>query len=411
MAATKIKKKSVMKGSASAKKKANGLHLPSLTIKRFRGFRDLSLPKLGRVTLLAGKNGAGKSSVLEAVRLYAAAGDPSVMENILENRKNIISLENEEGHAVDVPDHGGLFFGYSEPKLGDIIEIGFPGAENTLEIELSLFELEELENAPPPLLHMLVGKELRCLTVLSGPNKRIVSKSPFFHSKGEKVAKRTPIRGKMSWRSSGAYYDGMPTDWRIENGDIQRIPCENLGPMLPSDAKIASQYETVELTSKEKRILDILHFIKPQIERLAPQGGHGRKYDGPRMMVKLKGVDSPVPLESVGDGIAHLLGLSVILINAKDGLLLIDEVENGIHYSLFEQLWEFVMRVAHENNVQVIAATHSWDCFKGFARAAWKMKNVEGQVIRIERKGEETWSVPYSEEEALTAANSDIEVR
>ena len=51
-----------------------GLLLPDLTINGFRGIDELTIPRLGRVTLLAGENGIGKTSVLDAIRLYAARG-------------------------------------------------------------------------------------------------------------------------------------------------------------------------------------------------------------------------------------------------------------------------------------------------------------------------------------------------
>ena len=50
------------------------LHLPSLVIKNFRGIDELTIPRLGRVTLLTGKNGVGKTTVLDAVRIWADRG-------------------------------------------------------------------------------------------------------------------------------------------------------------------------------------------------------------------------------------------------------------------------------------------------------------------------------------------------
>ena len=47
-------------------------HLQSLSIEGFRGIKELSIPRLGRATLLAGRNGVGKTTVLAAVRGYAS---------------------------------------------------------------------------------------------------------------------------------------------------------------------------------------------------------------------------------------------------------------------------------------------------------------------------------------------------
>ena len=51
--------------------------------------------------------------------------------------------------------------------------------------------------------------------------------------------------------------------------------------------------------------------------------------------------------------------------NSRDEFLLIDEAENGIHLTLLKDFPSMVLRGAQENNVQVFATTHSWDCIKG----------------------------------------------
>lgn len=55
------------------------LCLPSLFIEGFRGIQSLELPQLGRITLLAGVNGVGKTTVLDAARFYTARGDTRVL--------------------------------------------------------------------------------------------------------------------------------------------------------------------------------------------------------------------------------------------------------------------------------------------------------------------------------------------
>jgi len=67
------------------------LHRPSLKITGFRGFDSLTIPRLGRVTLLAGRNGTGKTTVLDAVRLFAARGRPSVLSDLLQEREELLA--------------------------------------------------------------------------------------------------------------------------------------------------------------------------------------------------------------------------------------------------------------------------------------------------------------------------------
>src|SRR4051794_13594291 len=73
------------------------LPLPSLKIEGYRLFDHLEIPHLGRVNLITGKNGAGKSSLLEAVRLYASRGSLRVILDILETRDEIEGVRRPRG--------------------------------------------------------------------------------------------------------------------------------------------------------------------------------------------------------------------------------------------------------------------------------------------------------------------------
>jgi len=60
----------------------------------------------------------------------------------------------------------------------------------------------------------------------------------------------------------------------------------------------------------------------------------------------------------------HLFHLIFALVNAKDGFLLIDEFENGLHYTVQPKVWELIFKLAKALNVQVFASFfflgHSW---------------------------------------------------
>lgn len=64
---------------------------------------------------------------------------------------------------------------------------------------------------------------------------------------------------------------------------------------------------------------------------------------------------------------SRLLTLGLHLVITKGGFLLVDEIENGIHWSVKPKLWHFLVETARALNVQVVATTHSKDCLDGLA--------------------------------------------
>ena len=91
--------------------------------------------------------------------------------------------------------------------------------------------------------------------------------------------------------------------------------------------------------------------------------------------------------------------------------MLIDEAENGIHYSLQRDFWRMVLQTAQENDVQVVATTHSWGCIKGFAQAAIQPEGADGVLVRLSRQYGDLGAVEYSKEELAIASEQGIEVR
>ena len=86
-------------------------------------------------------------------------------------------------------------------------------------------------------------------------------------------------------------------------------------------------------------------------------------------LVRTETNPEPMPLKSMGDGLTRLLQVMLSLVNATNGVLLIDEFENGLHWSVQSKVWESVFRMAMILNVQVFATTHSRDCIIGFQKA------------------------------------------
>ena len=96
------------------------------------------------------------------------------------------------------------------------------------------------------------------------------------------------------------------------------------------------------------------------------------------------GLESLVPLGFMGDGIGRLLSMVLAFHSARDGMLLIDEIENGLHHSVLPEVWKSLNWLSREFNVQVFATTHSYECLVA-ARDAF---NATGdQDLLIHRLG------------------------
>ena len=366
------------------------LHLPSLKITGFRGFDHLEIPRLGRVTLLAGRNGAGKTTVLDAVRVLATRGRPSVLSDLLEEREEFVTDRNRSGEPLTIPDVAALFHGRAEAR-GNGLAIG-PGPEKgNLRLERS--SPDEWADEQKPL--RIDGEALK---VEYGDWKDYVPWS------------------LMAGSSSRYVLDSLLGTRRFDEADWPApIKCESLGPGLPDNTRLAVLWSLIALTDDEDFLVETMsRHLGQKVQRMGVVNDTGvapGSLSKRGVFVKLQGHPRPVPLKSFGDGAVRLFGVALELTRSRDGLLLIDEAENGLHHTVQADFWRLVLQAAHDGDVQVLATTHSWDCIVGFARAATECEHTDGVLVRLERSEEECRAVVYSEDELKIAAEQRIEVR
>lgn len=385
---------------------SGSLHLPSLSIRGFRGINRLDIERLGRVTLLAGRNGVGKTTVLEAVELLAARGDPPVLADIVLRHEEHRLFTDSQGEARELPEYESLFYG-REPELGTEFTVARHQDEALLGIEYVLpFRLPEWAAfaAPDgasfqPGAFLPVGPELKIS--FDGRTRR----QPLFGG----VVGESPIVRERPWPMT-SFADAAAGSDQTEWPDQLRY--SRLGPDVPDSATLAEQWDDVTLTPGEAQANSALQLVTGAgVEGVAAVGRRDQSRQR-RILVK-PDLAGRVPLRSMGDGAVRFFGMSTSFAGAADGFLLIDEAENGIHHTLQRQYWAMVLCAAREYNVQVLATTHSWDCVAGFAEAACEDMDSEGVVVRLEAAEEDgsRRSIEYSETDLGNAATHGIEVR
>ena len=360
----------------------DSLHLNSLEIRGYRGFRHLKIERLGRVNLIVGKNNVGKSTLLEALWLYAHRGAPAIIWQILEARDEGIRLvagatEHHERAAVK---H--LFRGRPDIRTHqETIYIGpMDDEENVLSIGIQRRQI-------PPFIQN--GEPEDPSMVLS-------------------IGMGSATRGSL-------YYLDHPG---VNLWDVEPLPAQcvfaaanGLGPW-----QVVQLWDAIALTNLEKDVVASLQIIAPQLERVnlvsSPQRRAVRGTGPDRVpLAKMSDTDEPIPLRSLGEGMNRLFGIALALVNAKDGMLLIDEVESGIHYSVLADLWRLVFEAARRLNVQVFATTHSWDCIQAFQEAAQENTDEEGLLIRLRNLKGNIVADPFDERQLSVVTREKIEVR
>jgi len=94
-------------------------------------------------------------------------------------------------------------------------------------------------------------------------------------------------------------------------------------------------------------------------------------------------IDKWVKLSETGQGIKTFINIIFSMFILENRTLFIDEIENGIHYSLFDEFWEIVLTLSTERNIQVFATTHSKECIESYNRVSKKLNDTDTVYFEI----------------------------
>ncbi len=365
------------------------LLIDRLDITDFRQYARLNIERLARVNLIVGRNGIGKTSLLEAIRILATIGAPHVLWEIA-------SARDEQGQAR---------------KANDWRQLRNHGFANLIR-----------RRAPTP--RFSISSSKRSLNAELAWYREVWKGEQF--SRLERVASATDTQ---SYETAVAEGDpsslrpmlevrAEPYQRRVQLGRRYLRPAPDLGGEYQcmyvgasgvSVGDTGRLWDTVALTALEDDVIASLSMIYPGLVRISLSASDDERVRIPR--VKLRDYDEPVPLRTLGDGVSRLFGIALALVSAKDGVLLIDEVENGIHYSVQSQLWQFLINAAEKFNVQVFATTHSTDSIRAFQWAAKADPHVDGLLTRIEERNGRLTVTQFDEMDLGIAVAEAIEVR
>ncbi len=354
--------------------------------------------------LLTGLNGSGKTSFLEALFLLSGANNANLL----------VSLANWRGDVA------------FNPEVDYPFRSLFRGLDANNAIELSGTDRNRGTKKK--------SRTLKILPILGTASDSTGS------------ATRKLVRGaKLSYRSNRIKADGS-VEWRhtapalpFESSQLisgspgtelvarpaatqsdrsfQLVPSgEQTKDIIPGHF-ISPRYQNPaeqtgrQLTSavKEKRIEEIIALmmeIEPRIKDIVPLGEFGR------ILVYVDiGLTQLVPLSVLGSGFVNYLRIGLSCLAVPGGILLIDEIEGGIHHSLMRPLLTFLLKQSIERDTQIFASTHSDEIIKAFYEVTRELNTKDVCALKFQQKEKTTSVRNYRYNDLMLASEIHLEIR
>ena len=351
-----------------------------LSIKNFKILRDLKIPKLSPVTLIAGKNNVGKSTVLEAIffsNSYAQA-DTFLKLNMIRGAQ-----------ASTVTELWKSYFNLASTEKKMCIKKGEENSTKTVTVSLENGKKADKQ----------VGEILPVNDTLKLSNNNVLDQylsiSATDGTEEDNIAFYIGFDGKL-----------QTEDLNQQNNQVRNSTfTQYLGARIGyGGSNLAELYGKIDLEGKSNIVIKALKLFDPEITDIKTivQNGIAKLY------VTLEN-GKKLPVDYMGDGINKLMSICISILANPNAIILIDEIENGFHYTMHKKIWEMIISAANEVNTQVIATTHSYECIQGASDAIGT--DDKFSYVRLDQIDEQIVAKCMSAEQLKLALDSEMEVR
>ncbi len=330
--------------------------ITKLTLQNFRCFQDFSLDGIRPVTLIAGANNVGKSTLLEGIFLFVDRNSSDVFWK----------LNSWRGlHHVNL-----------SPKM--LWESLFQNMNPETSIRICITnDMEE---------QTTIFSKDTSFSLSSIPEKT----SPFPQGVRISLANSYPLKL--------VYTDQTRNDishFLISETGVTRILQKSIVNVTPyihyfssrvilSPQEAAEMFGKIEMAGNKSHCVEVLKLLDPRIKDLSVIVIG----EVPGIFADL-GLSSRLSVNMLGDGINKLMHIALLMLANPGAIILIDEIENGFHYSFFPKLWEIIGKLAVETKCQVFATTHSYECINGAMVLAGDVNHPElFRFVRLDRNHE-----------------------
>jgi hypothetical protein len=369
--------------------------LNKVAFRNYRGFVEFSLPSLSRVNLILGMNNSGKSAILEGIGALAS-DDPTRIFSSLYTRGERFREDRYNRPEIFLnPMH--LFYGH---KLEVDTELWISGYNSSVGSSLSCKVIDASADDLQPDLDYESGAE---------PDSLVAGQ----------LALQLTYNGANLPKLNLNYQGGISAQdvRKISPRPINRRSTDSVRIVSTDSldsAQVAELWSDVALTDDEARVTDAMKILEPSLERIAHIGSIDSRafYSKSREGIVLKLADAPtrIPIGSMGDGMWRLLSLTLSAVRCAGGVLLVDEIDTGLHYSTLTKMWKLILDTANRLDIQVFATTHSIDCVRALAATSEHSPFCQDIMVHRVERGKKM-PVSFDGSEVVAAVQQDLEIR
>lgn len=343
--------------------------LKGLEISNFRGFKSLQVSGICSVTLIAGRNNSGKSSLLEAVELLANVSNPLAMAGINAHR---------ELGCGTVDDVRAFFHGRDDSRAVSIRGEFDGGLTRRISLSRHLLRSGDLQAGTAGSSFDPVAYELTYGDFQQGKD-----------AEAGRVAYRSKPDGGLSWTIEAS--PGI-VPWACEY-------CTAGG-----EPHVAEIIEHLVETCQEDWLLEFLRKIDSNVLGLVPTRNE--------ILVQLENPRTRIPLQLMGDGILKTVKILGLMCAAgAGGVVCVDEIDNGLHYSVMRDFLKKVVEVAQQRGVQLLMTTHNIELLKFAASTFADSQSLFGYLRMIHYASGDAVAFPYASAEFASSVKGGVELR
>ena len=335
--------------------------IDSFKINNYKGFKKFELNNLSQINIISGSNNTGKTALLEAISILKSSN------NLRTLRKNIALIF--KSRDLDFED---LETYFKQIRLSITFNEILIKIEHHFKDELEI-DIEELDK--------------RLQREFDGSEEFLI----MYHNNKVKDIMKFERRSESSFYFTREKYDTVFID-----------------SSKPNNSDLTTLYSSIQDLEIQDKFLKYLQIIDKNIIRIEPQLRERKSF----LRITLENPQRSLFSSELGEGTNRFIEILCVLLSNSNGTVLIDEIENGIHYTKLYDIWKAIIQIVQDEKIQLFVTTHDLESIEALNDASETMSFNRITSIKLQKdKNNTIYPVVRKYSSFIATVDSGMDIR